>query len=228
MRSVSFDMDKKMDVVNVNGNPYMFTNFRVKRETIPGGMRAYDIADSNCDGYFCRAALKVAVDHWGTVIGPDELPLEKSGSYYCAEPDGVFLDHFVTAEEFAKEYDSIKEECQELAKEAETEKAKLRALPDQELLGRFFCIFEDETYGQEGFYHLIEAAGRSFEKAEILRRLDTDVKLEAYSGYIESLAEYASQAIDAYEKGSAGWDEAERRLRADIKEKEGLLRKAFS
>lgn len=109
------------EIVEVQGKPYMFTNMRICRESIPDGLFAYDVGDA-CDGEFWRIQPFVLVNHWGTIIGKDEMLLNSSGAYYCApipendnvSSEGDFLGISVsTVAEYmkvAKEYNDKKEE----------------------------------------------------------------------------------------------------------------------
>lgn len=76
------------EVVEVQGKPFLFTHARVDRETIPDKLHAYDVADA-CDGSFWKIAEFVLVNHWGTIIGTDEVMLDEHGQYDCP-PDPMF------------------------------------------------------------------------------------------------------------------------------------------
>lgn len=114
MKPLPFTHEKSYEIVSVNGCPYMFTNMRIDRDSIPSGLVAYDVRDNDCDGTFAQIQKFVMVNHWGTIIGKDELPLDpKWFDYYPDEEnDGWFSGDFVeNAEEYFERYDELKEEC---------------------------------------------------------------------------------------------------------------------
>ena len=101
MVPIVLDVNEKLDVCEVNGTEYLFTNLRIKRDTLPEGVVAYDVRD-NCDGEFCQIQRFVMVNHWGTVIGTEPLPLE-DGSYYPEGDDGCFTGDYMSLAEFLAE-----------------------------------------------------------------------------------------------------------------------------
>lgn len=101
------------EIVELQGKQYMFTNLRVKRDTIPDGLYAYDVGD-DCDGSFCRVQKYVIVNHWGTIIGKKPIETETiHGLYsdyeaYYPEEDsddykGNFVD-YLTFEDYMNIY----------------------------------------------------------------------------------------------------------------------------
>lgn len=89
-----------MDIVILNDKPYMFTNMRVDRESVPKGYFVYDVRESDGGaGDFCTAEDHVLVNHWGTIIGKNKLPMETvlgRKVYYCdPEEDGWFNSDYV-------------------------------------------------------------------------------------------------------------------------------------
>ena len=68
-------------VYMVNNRPYLFTDCRVDKESVPNGMHLYEIADCGGDGCFARIQPNVRVNFWGTLIGKDEIPI-REGAYY--------------------------------------------------------------------------------------------------------------------------------------------------
>lgn len=82
MKEYKFNEEFPFEVVDVNKKLYMFTNMRVDRDSIPEGLYAYDVGD-DCDGEFWRIQKFVLVNHWGTIIGKDEVPLGEDGAYWC-------------------------------------------------------------------------------------------------------------------------------------------------
>lgn len=101
MRPVNFikELETGMDVVEVNGEKYLFTNARLDRNTIPDYLHAYDVRDDDeCSGEFAEIKEFVMVNHWGTIVGNKPIPLV-DGFYICTEDDGNFVD-FVSMNDF--------------------------------------------------------------------------------------------------------------------------------
>lgn len=102
------------DVVDVQGKAYLFTNARVDRESIPEGLYAYDVGD-DCDGNFWRVQRFVMVNHWGTIIGPEEVALDAGGQFWCEAEDedgeysseGAYISYAESLEDFLSSYEGI-------------------------------------------------------------------------------------------------------------------------
>lgn len=106
------------DVVVVNNHPYMYSDLRIDRNTIPDGLVMYEVADGDCDGRFARIASGVMVNFLGTIVGKEELPLKDGKNYYCNrdeefdklreefmdELDKQLDDGLITEEEHEDEY----------------------------------------------------------------------------------------------------------------------------
>ena len=116
--SISFLDEKLYEIVSVNNCPYMFSNMRIKRETIPDGLFAYDVRDNDwCGGEFAQIQNFVMVNHWATIIGKDELPFDPEWSCYFPEKetDGCFTGDYVkSADEYFERYNELKEQCEEM------------------------------------------------------------------------------------------------------------------
>ena len=81
--SITFEQIFPAEVVAVQGKPYLFTNLRVERDSIPKPWEAYDVRDDSCDGQFWQIQRTVWVDHWGTIIGFSPIDLDEHGEYWC-------------------------------------------------------------------------------------------------------------------------------------------------
>lgn len=111
----AFDSIDSYDIVSVNNKPYMFTNLRIKRETVPEGFYAYDVRDDDfCSGEFAEIKPYVMVNHWGTIIGTDKIPLDPQfNCYYPAEEEVGFMGDYVkSAEEFKTRYSELLQMCE--------------------------------------------------------------------------------------------------------------------
>lgn len=100
MKPMSFRrlLKEGMDIVEVAGKPYLFTCMRVDRKTVPDDLYVYDVrGDDETTGGFCQVKPFVMVNHWGTIIGQDPVPLDHEfGDYWCDEEnDGCYLAYSV-------------------------------------------------------------------------------------------------------------------------------------
>lgn len=106
------------DIVSVQGHPYMFSNARIDRETIPEGFVVYDVGD-DCDGEFWRIRKIVRVNHWATIIGVDEVEYNcDDNTYYCdpisekenLSSEGWFTGDYVeSSDEFCEELEWLRD-----------------------------------------------------------------------------------------------------------------------
>ena len=79
-------MTEHYEEITVCGKPALFTSIRIKRDTIPDGLYAYDVRhDDECRGIPCVIAPFVMVNHWGTIILADPLVLPDEGRRYIDE-----------------------------------------------------------------------------------------------------------------------------------------------
>lgn len=83
------------------GHDALFTNLRIDRKTLPEGLYAYDIRDSDyCDGTPSELCNFVLVNHWGTVIVKEKIEGANEG-VILNEMDYNYLGEDMTLEEFA-------------------------------------------------------------------------------------------------------------------------------
>ena len=79
-------MTEHYEEITVYGKPALFTSIRIKRDTIPDGLYAYDVRhDDECRGIPCEIAPFVMVNHWGTIILAEPLELPDDGRRYIDE-----------------------------------------------------------------------------------------------------------------------------------------------
>ena len=79
-------MTEHYEEITVCGKPALFTSIRIKRDTIPDGLYAYDVRhDDECRGIPCEIAPFVMVNHWGTIILAEPLDLPDDGRRYIDE-----------------------------------------------------------------------------------------------------------------------------------------------
>lgn len=168
MKEENWNSEKEYEVVCLAGHPYLFTDIRLNRDSVPEDMRAYDVAEAECDGRFHRASSYVCVDYWCTCVGFYELP-EPDGMYYCKEPDGCFLDEMVTEEEFRERYSELLDACRALEADTEKERSACRAMSDEDLIDAMFSLYEE--YTSEGYWGATEEVGTSVERECLYERV---------------------------------------------------------
>ncbi len=79
-------MTERYEEITVCGKPALFTSIRIKRDTVPDGLYAYDVRhDDECRGIPCEIAPFVMVNHWGTIILAEPLELPNNGRRYIDE-----------------------------------------------------------------------------------------------------------------------------------------------
>ena len=79
-------MTERYEEITVYGKPALFTSIRIRRDTIPDGLYAYDVRhDDECRGIPCEIAPFVMVNHWGTIILAEPLELPDDGRRYIDE-----------------------------------------------------------------------------------------------------------------------------------------------
>ena len=79
-------MTERYEEITVCGKPALFTSIRIKRDTVPDGLYAYDVRhDDECRGIPCEIAPFVMVNHWGTIILAEPLDLPDDGRRYIDE-----------------------------------------------------------------------------------------------------------------------------------------------
>ena len=93
-------MTERYEEITVCGKPALFTSIRIKRDTVPDGLYAYDVRhDDECRGIPCEIAPFIMVNHWGTIILAEPLELPDDGRRYIDEEmDWNYLDIIAVAE----------------------------------------------------------------------------------------------------------------------------------
>lgn len=82
------------------GRNALFTNARIDRTTLPAGLYAYDLRDSDdCSGEPSELKTKILVNHWGTVIVKNPIDGAESG-IILTEDDYNHLGDDMTLEQF--------------------------------------------------------------------------------------------------------------------------------
>lgn len=96
-------MTEHYEEITVCGKPALFTNFRIKRDTVPDSLYVYDVRhDDDCRGIPCEIAPFIMVNHWGTIILAEPLELPDDGRRYIDEETDWNYDPFGGAEKNQK------------------------------------------------------------------------------------------------------------------------------
>ena len=83
------------------GHDALFTCMRIDRKSLPEGLYAYDLRDSDdCDGTPSELKTFVMVNHWGTVITKEPIEGADEG-IVLNDDDYNYLGEDMTLEEFA-------------------------------------------------------------------------------------------------------------------------------
>lgn len=92
--------EETYQLINMDGYNCLFTNLRLDRSLLPKGLFCYDVRDSDSsDGSFAQVQPFVLVNHWGTIICKDEIPMNEYGCYY-PETEERFLDKSISLSGF--------------------------------------------------------------------------------------------------------------------------------
>lgn len=101
MKPIDVKEIRNFELVQVdNLPPCLFTDLRIDKDSLPSGIYAYDVRDCDCDGTFAEIKKFVLVNHWGTILCKEEVPLDEYGSYYPEEGENYI--GYSTLEEFCK------------------------------------------------------------------------------------------------------------------------------
>ena len=82
-------MTEDFQEVTILGKPTLFTPIRIDRGTLHNGYYLYEVRhDDDCQGDAVQIARNIMVNHWGSLIMPDELELDADG-FMDIEPEAV-------------------------------------------------------------------------------------------------------------------------------------------
>ena len=82
-------MIERFEEATILDKPALFTSARIDRSTIPHGYHLYEVRhDDDCQGDAVQIARSITVNHWGSLITPDELELDADG-FMDIEPEAV-------------------------------------------------------------------------------------------------------------------------------------------
>ena len=83
--------DEQYTLIDMDGYICLFTNMRLDRDTIPEGLYCYDVRDADANGEFAEVQKFVLVNHWGTIITKEPLPLDPQWNSYFPERDAEYF-----------------------------------------------------------------------------------------------------------------------------------------
>lgn len=90
----------RYELIEIDGMECLFTNGRLNRSTVPENLYCYDVRDSDSlDGSFAQIKKLVLVNHWGTILTKEPLPLDQNNAYYLKEEER-YLGVEMTLEEY--------------------------------------------------------------------------------------------------------------------------------
>ena len=76
------------ETVTMRGYKALFTNERIKQETVPEGWHLYEVRhDDECQGIPCGIAKGVLVNFWGSLLMLDKLPEVEEEGYLCIDEE---------------------------------------------------------------------------------------------------------------------------------------------
>ena len=80
----------------------LFTNSRIKRDSVPEGLYVYDIRhDDECQGIMCEIKPYILVNHWGTIICKSPIDMIVGNCRLIdEEEDCNYLNIAMTLKEF--------------------------------------------------------------------------------------------------------------------------------
>lgn len=121
-------LKERFEEVSCCGKPCLFTNSRLDRDSIPTGLFVYDVRhDDECQGIPCEIASYILVNHWGTILCAEEIPLTDGGCRYLdVSDDGDtwydwnYEENSFTIPEYLARYNSLVKELK-TAKEVSLE-----------------------------------------------------------------------------------------------------------
>lgn len=93
-------LEETFETIEINSIQALFTNGHIDRNSLPQGIYAYDIRHSDDGDEFETIQKKVIVNHAGTIITREEIPMT-CGDYAPIE-DYNFTGEEITFQEWNK------------------------------------------------------------------------------------------------------------------------------
>ena len=94
--------EERYELVMAERYPVLFTNARINRDSVPKGLYCYDIRhDDECQGIACEIKKFVLVNHWGTILSKEEIPIKGNMTQYLSEDECEMSEFFSAVSEIA-------------------------------------------------------------------------------------------------------------------------------
>lgn len=114
-KAASFDRAEKLELIEILGQPALFTSARLLQKELPEGLYKYDLREG-VDTPYASIEPSVAVDHTGTVITKEPIYFDDEGYIELDEDDApCFTGEEMSIEEFLNSsFDEAHENTEEL------------------------------------------------------------------------------------------------------------------
>lgn len=99
-------MNNKYDVILLDNKPILFSNARIRRNTLPEGLYAYDIQHSDEGFEPCAIKKTIMVNHYGTIITTFLLEVDEWGWRFLDDDDlnESYTGKYQTMDEYLYEH----------------------------------------------------------------------------------------------------------------------------
>lgn len=88
-------------LIDMDGYICLFTSNRLDRDTIPEGLHCYDVRDDGSNGEFAQVQRFVWVNHWGSILCKQAIPLDEEWNCYYPNRDAIYFPYSdLTMEQF--------------------------------------------------------------------------------------------------------------------------------
>lgn len=85
--------EERYETVTILGKPALFTSLRIERDSVPEGIQQYEVRHEDDNGMkAAQIGLGIMVNHIGTLLMRDTLPLDANGHLDIKDDDLVFTD----------------------------------------------------------------------------------------------------------------------------------------
>lgn len=102
---VTIDVNRvQLEEVEINGHYGVFTELRVNKNTIPKGVKCYELRHGDDDSYPVTVEKNVRVNYFGAVLMTDEMELGQAGYIEISYDDFGFTGEELTMLEYQANY----------------------------------------------------------------------------------------------------------------------------
>lgn len=102
MEPVPYNREDSYKAIRIDGLCALFTDIRIERDTLPPGIYAYDIRESDDGTHLSTIEPTVGVNHGGTILTFREIPMPQKG-YVTIENYSFGTDKNIPFDELRKE-----------------------------------------------------------------------------------------------------------------------------